>query len=64
MHRLLLFISATLLIVPVSPAQTVTGALTGTVTDPTGAVVPNVRITAINDATNLAYTAVANESGV
>ncbi len=45
-------------------AQTTTASITGTVTDPSGAVVPNVKITATNNGTNVAYTANSNESGV
>ena len=33
-------------------SQTITGAITGTVTDPTGAVVPNVTVRATNTGTN------------
>ncbi len=47
-----------------SPAQTITGAFTGTLTDPSGAVVPGVRVTATNTATNVAHVATANESGI
>ncbi|MBI3693942.1 MAG: TonB-dependent receptor [Acidobacteria bacterium] len=45
-------------------AQTITGALTGTVTDPTGAVVPNVKVTAVSRATNLESTTTSNTAGV
>src|SRR5438105_14519077 len=44
--------------------QTTTASITGTVTDPSGAVVPNVKVVATNTATNVAYTATTNESGV
>jgi hypothetical protein len=44
--------------------QTITGAITGTVMDETGAVVPNARITATNTQTNVVNTTVTNESGV
>ena len=37
--------------------------LVGTVTDPSGAAVPNVKITVINLETNLVHTAVTNDSG-
>lgn len=45
-------------------AQTITGAFTGTVTDASGAVVPNVKVTATNTGTNLSYAAQTNEAGV
>ena len=64
MHRVLLLAFAAVFFAPLVSAQTVTGAITGTVTDPTGAVVPNVRIVASNTATNLTYSTTANEAGV
>lgn len=45
-------------------AQTVTATITGTVGDPSGAVVPNVKVTATNVATNLSYSANTNDAGV
>jgi Carboxypeptidase regulatory-like domain/TonB dependent receptor len=45
-------------------AQTTTASITGTVTDPSGAVVPNVKISATNNGTNVNYTAASNDSGV
>lgn len=44
-------------------AQTITGSITGTVTDPSGAVVPNVKVTATNTGTNLSYTVDTNDAG-
>jgi hypothetical protein len=41
----------------------VTGALSGTVQDPNGAVVPGATVTVKNDATNLTRTAVTNDEG-
>jgi WD40 repeat protein len=46
------------------PGQTITGAITGTVTDPSGAVVPNAKITATNQATNVSTDVQSNEAGV
>ena len=48
---------------PVS-AQTITASITGTVTDPSGAVVPDVKVVATNTGTNLAHTVTSNTSGV
>jgi hypothetical protein len=44
-------------------AQTGAASLTGLVTDESGASVPGATVTATNQATNVAYTAVSNESG-
>ncbi len=54
---LFLFPAATLL------AQTATSRITGTVTDPSGAVIPGATVTAINEATGVSNTQVTNESG-
>ncbi len=45
-------------------AQTITGAITGTVMDPSGSVIPNVKVAATNTATNISTEAQTNESGV
>src|SRR5262245_47135450 len=44
-------------------AQTGAGALTGIVSDQSGGKVPGATVTATNQATNVAYTAVSNEAG-
>ena len=44
-------------------AQTGAASITGLVTDESGAAVPGVTVTATNEATNVSYTAVSNESG-
>src|SRR5205823_12268377 len=44
-------------------AQTGAASLTGIVSDQSGAKVPGATVTAINQATNVAYTAVSNEAG-
>lgn len=44
--------------------QTITGTFTGTVSDATGAVIPNVKITATNTGTNLPASATTNRYGV
>ena len=45
-------------------AQTVTGSITGTVTDPTGAVIPNAQVTAHNIATGVDTQATTNAAGI
>jgi hypothetical protein len=47
---------------PVSAQQT-TGDITGTVTDSTGAVLPNVTVTAVNTGTNASRAGVTNDTG-
>jgi hypothetical protein len=50
--------------VPLASAQTVTGSITGEVTDPTGAVIPNARISVENVDTGVKALATTNASGV
>ncbi len=45
-------------------AQTITGTITGTITDPSGALIPNAKISAVNRGTNLSYDVQSNEAGV
>jgi len=56
--------AALLLCAAVAPAQTITATITGTVTDPQGAVVPNAKITGTNTGTNVTFTATTNEVGL
>ncbi|HYO83875.1 MAG TPA: TonB-dependent receptor, partial [Bryobacteraceae bacterium] len=46
------------------PAQTITGTITGTVTDQSGAVVPNVRVAATNTGTGVVTNATTNDAGI
>ena len=52
------------LLIPVSSwGQEATGRIAGTVSDPTGAVIPGVQITVINTATQVSRKAVTNQDG-
>src|ERR1700684_3313875 len=55
---------AVMLCVATGAAQTVTGAVTGTVTDPSGAVLPGATVVAINTATSVQTAAKTNSGGV
>src|SRR5260370_38341899 len=48
----------------VAVAQEATGRIVGTVTDPTGAVVPNVKLKITNVATGASYDTVSNQDGL
>ena len=52
------------LISGIAVAQVLYGALTGNVTDPSGAVVPNARVEALNTSTGVAHTASTDSNGV
>ena len=54
---------ALMLISPVLYGQFITGSLSGTVRDPSGAVVPRASVTLINEATNDNRATVTNEAG-
>ncbi|HEX4230898.1 MAG TPA: carboxypeptidase regulatory-like domain-containing protein [Bryobacteraceae bacterium] len=68
MPRWLTAISVSLLLALVGGtlafAQRDLGTVTGTVTDPSGAAVPNAKVTILNTATNVAYDTVTNSAGV
>lgn len=59
---LILLFLALLLSTPLH-AQATGAQLTGTVKDPSGAVIPNARVTALNTATNVATSTTSNTSG-
>ena len=62
-HLNILLFSFVLLASITLSAQTVTGDITGDVTDSTGAFLPNVTVSALNTATNLSRTATTSASG-
>src|SRR6266478_2502388 len=47
-----------------APAQTVTGTITGTIVDSTGAVVPNGKVTVTNEATGAERSLTTTDTGV
>ncbi|MBI4471243.1 MAG: carboxypeptidase regulatory-like domain-containing protein, partial [Acidobacteria bacterium] len=58
-----LFMAAFFLLQDLTSAQGLTG-ITGRVTDPSGAVIPGVEVTATNNATGAVRTAISNEGGI
>ncbi len=66
MRKLLfcLYLALVCLAIPAAYSQTITGTITGTVADPSGAVVPNVKVIATNPNTNQTHSTTTNESGV
>src|SRR5581483_8291976 len=56
---------AILLFVPTAVfAQAISGDLTGTISDPSGAAIPSANVAATNDATGVKTSVLANASGV
>ncbi len=64
MRKLTIITSLSALLALSASAQTITGAFTGTLTDQSGAVVPNAKVTATNVGTNVTYSAQSNDAGV
>lgn len=64
--RMFSFLAVILLVVccAVTKAQTITGSVNGTVTDPSGAVVPNAKVTATNTETGVATDTTTNNDGI
>ncbi len=60
---LFVFVILALCGLPVFGQVTTTGSIVGTVTDPTGAVVPNATVTSKNKATGKESTATTTDSG-
>jgi hypothetical protein len=61
--KLCLAVAVPLLFTALLPAQSTGGRITGRVADPTGAILPNVKVTATNEATGISRDAQTNESG-
>src|SRR5690349_20549046 len=64
MRHTLILATAFLLSAAAAFSQTITGSITGTVMDPSGAAIPGARITATNLSTNLSTTVASNSAGV
>jgi len=60
----LLFLVLLSAITMLGHAQTITGSVRGTVTDPTGAVIPNATVTATNTATGVSTSTQTNSAGL
>src|SRR5713226_3733688 len=63
LRLVVLLLAATAWFVPCALSQTTMGAVSGTVRDPSGAVVPNPAITLLNAATNISQATNGNEVG-
>ena len=62
--KICLLVALLSLLASFAPAQTITGSITGTVSDPSGASVPGGNVTAINTETNVHSTASTNSDGI
>jgi hypothetical protein len=62
-RRILIVVLALLALAPATWAQTPSGEITGTVTDSSGSVLPGVRVTLTNAATNAVRLTQSNEAG-
>ena len=64
--RIVQFLSGliVLLSVPYGYAQTVSGSMAGSVSNPSSAVIPNAKVQAVNEGTGAAYTTVTSAEGV
>lgn len=63
LRRIRAFCIAITLLYAVSAYASITGVISGTVSDPSGAVVPHVTVTAVNEATGIRTTVVTNSKG-
>ena len=63
MKQLLVVLLLVLFLIVPTNAQTFRGAINGTVTDPSGAVVPGAHVKATNKATSIDYTSESTSDG-
>lgn len=59
-----LLLAGVILIAPIVTAQTGQGTLTGSITDSTGAIIPGVSVSIVNQANGFVYSAVSNAEGI
>ncbi len=64
MKKLLFVLLSLALLAAVTTAQVQNGQFTGTVLDPSGAAIPNVKVTVTNSGTNLSTTVTTNQTGL
>ena len=64
LKRFILWCAAVAALCAPAMAQTVTGNISGTVTDQTGAVIPAAKVTATNIATSVPTSVVTNNNGI
>lgn len=62
--RLLLLFVSVVFLATQALAQTTTGLITGTITDNSGAVIPNTKVTAVNNGTGISATAESRSDGI
>jgi uncharacterized surface anchored protein len=63
MRRILAALFTAVLTAATAHAQITTGSLLGTITDPSGAVIPGVKVTALHVETNLLRETITDSSG-
>ncbi|BDC51853.1 hypothetical protein F183_A41680 [Bryobacterales bacterium F-183] len=63
-RKLTVLVIALLCLAGLATAQTITAAITGTVTDPSGSVVPNAKVVATNTGTNVSFDVTTNDAGL
>lgn len=63
-RKAMLMLAVLVCLVTGASAQTITAAATGTVSDPSGAVIANAKVTATNTGTNVSFETTSNDSGL
>src|SRR5579875_100788 len=63
MYKLRRAVFALLALAQLTVAQTITGSISGTVTDQSGAAIPNLKVTAVNTSRNTTHEAITDAQG-